>query len=167
MTLKPGIAGERHAWSANHPQTNWRRKKRMLSWIKDKSSHLFTSSTAWCLNPTPALQISLEPARYFPEPQTLTPRAMGPNAAALPLVSWTLPWRPEQIRHDECRLFAVWQTHSFTVRWRLNKGHEPCNPESSWKRTREEPSKKKRGGQSVDVFQKIRWWKKGKTSVLK
>ena len=51
----------------------YREREREGSWIKDKSSRLSPSSTAWCLNPTPARQISLELACYFPEPQTLTP----------------------------------------------------------------------------------------------
>lgn len=61
-----------------------RGRERTLSWIKAKSSRLFPSYTAWCLNPTPARQISLEPERYFPELQTLTLHATGPNTLALP-----------------------------------------------------------------------------------
>lgn len=58
----------------------------------------------------------------FPWAVDLDPACHGPKHICSARVSWLLPWRPRQIRHDECRLFEVWQTHSFTVGWCLHKG---------------------------------------------
>lgn len=60
----------------------------------------------------------------FPRAVDLDPARHGPKHILSARVSWLLPWRPRQIRHDECRLFAVWQTHSFTVGWCLHE--EQC-----------------------------------------
>lgn len=57
----------------------------------------------------------------FPRAVDLDPARHGPKHILSARVSWLLPWRPRQIRHDECRLFAVWQTHSFTVGWLLHE----------------------------------------------
>lgn len=121
-----------------------REREGTLSRIKDKASRLSPppSFTAWCLNPTPARQISLELA-LFPWASDLDPASHGARMHSLcPWVSWLLPRRPRQIRHDECRLFAVWQTHSFTVGWCLQEGRLCATPSSERNRRKAREKKK-------------------------
>lgn len=128
-----------------------REREGTLSRIKDKASRLSPppSFTAWCLNPTPARQISLELA-LFPWASDLDPASHGARMHSLcPGVSWLLPRRPRQIRHDECRLFAVWQTHSFTVGWCLQEGRLCATPSSERNRRKAREKKgRKRGRRS-------------------
>lgn len=160
-----------HAWSANHPQIHfflkeWERE-RPLPWIKAKSkppvpllhSLMLKSNTsspskpwAWVLFPW---AVDLDPACY------------RPKHTRSALVSWLLLWRPGQIRHDECRLFAVWQTHSFTVGWCLQEG-QSCST-LSLRGTGRERGRKRKGrkcGQSADETER-RWETELKTSVWK
>lgn len=117
MDLKRSISREGHVWSAKHRWTNIKPRERMLSWIKDDVPLLHS----------PMLKSNTSPPNkpwaraLFLRVAHLDPARQGPKHILTAWVSWLLPWRPRQIRHDECWLFALWQTHPFTVGWCLQE----------------------------------------------
>lgn len=109
LSIQLGVAVNEGAFSANHPRTNLEKKKKVLypgSRVSLLHSLMLKSNTS---SPNKPLA-----CKTVPELQTLTLDAMGAISLCSVRVSW-LPWRQVQIRHDECRLFAMWQTHSLTA----------------------------------------------------
>lgn len=97
-------------------------KKAMLSWIKDKPSCVSPLLHSLMLKSNTSSPNKPWACVLFPWAVDLDPARHRPKRTRSALVSWLLPWRPKQIRHDECRLFVVWQIHLFTVGWCLHEG---------------------------------------------
>ncbi len=121
MNPKRCISWKEHARSANHPWTNKKERER-LSWIKDKASRLSPLLHSLMLKSNTSSPNKPWAGALLPWAVDLDPARHRPKHICSARVSWLLPWRPRQIRHDECRLFVVWQTHSFTVGWCLHEG---------------------------------------------